>query len=311
MMPEEDNNENLYTPTSVSLSKGYLDGLQKFKEQESNFVTRMGELALIKKAQLDKQALKIINSKDDIKVQDVVLNYIAERSLDQVTDTHPKHIYFSNGGDGTGMTELDSSLSAHLQLVWCTSWKELDLAIENNPHQLVLNFQQNTVTSNVCMLRVLSMIQTRLQVSGIDIPIAICLTKNTTARDVRAWKKAGVFGIVPYHIDFGYPKTIEAITALTNRQPYWPKDIIDQLPGSVNKSKKNAGINTGNEIILTARQLEVQNLVCNRGLSNKQIANSLHIVESTVKIHLSAIMKAHGVRNRTQLVLATKNQLRA
>ena len=311
MMPEENNNENLYTSASVSLSKGYLDGLQKFKEQEANFVTRMGELALIKKARLDKQALKIINSKDAIKVLDVVLNYIAERSLDQVTDTHPKHIYFSNGGDGTGMTELDSSLSAHLQLVWCTSWKELDLAIENNPHQLVLNFQQNTVTSNVCMLRVLSMIQTRLQLSGIDIPIAICLTKNTTARDVRAWKKAGVFGIVPYHIDFGYPKTIEAITALTNRQPYWPKDIIDQLPGSVNKSKKNAGINTGNEIILTARQLEVQNLVCNRGLSNKQIANSLHIVESTVKIHLSAIMKAHGVRNRTQLVLATKNQLRA
>jgi hypothetical protein len=51
MMPEENNNENLYTSASVSLSKGYLDGLQKFKEQESNFITRMGELALIKKAQ--------------------------------------------------------------------------------------------------------------------------------------------------------------------------------------------------------------------------------------------------------------------
>jgi DNA-binding NarL/FixJ family response regulator len=49
----------------------------------------------------------------------------------------------------------------------------------------------------------------------------------------------------------------------------------------------------------------VLNLVCRRGLSNKRIAQTLKISESTVKVHISAILKSYGVRNRTQLVLAS------
>ena len=45
-------------------------------------------------------------------------------------------------------------------------------------------------------------------------------------------------------------------------------------------------------------------LVAKRGLSNKKIAQVLNISESTVKVHISAILKAYGVRNRTQLALA-------
>lgn len=65
------------------------------------------------------------------------------------------------------------------------------------------------------------------------------------------------------------------------------------------------------QIGLTERQTQVARLVCHRGLSNKAVANILNISESTVKIHVSAILKKYGVKNRTQLVLAYSNNLRA
>lgn len=68
---------------------------------------------------------------------------------------------------------------------------------------------------------------------------------------------------------------------------------------------------TVHSIKLTPRQEQVTTLVCHRGLSNKAIASILKISESTVKIHISAILKRFGVRNRTQLVLAFSNNLRA
>jgi two-component system nitrate/nitrite response regulator NarP len=62
---------------------------------------------------------------------------------------------------------------------------------------------------------------------------------------------------------------------------------------------------------LTPRQSQVLKLICHRGLSNKAIGNILKISESTVKIHTSAVLKRYGVKNRTQLVLAYSNKLKA
>lgn len=54
---------------------------------------------------------------------------------------------------------------------------------------------------------------------------------------------------------------------------------------------------------LTSRQRDIFNLIATRGISNKQIARELGISESTVKIHVSAVMRNLCVRNRTQLAL--------
>jgi DNA-binding NarL/FixJ family response regulator len=62
-------------------------------------------------------------------------------------------------------------------------------------------------------------------------------------------------------------------------------------------SDRNAGYG------LTQRQREV--LECLRlGKSNKQIAYELGLSEGTVKIHVTAIFKSLGVKNRTQAVIA-------
>jgi DNA-binding NarL/FixJ family response regulator len=54
---------------------------------------------------------------------------------------------------------------------------------------------------------------------------------------------------------------------------------------------------------LTERQMQVLKLVI-QGKPNKLIARELEVAEGTVKIHVTAILKALNVANRTQAILA-------
>ena len=53
----------------------------------------------------------------------------------------------------------------------------------------------------------------------------------------------------------------------------------------------------GSGDVLTARQLEIL-LLASRGMSNRQIANSVHLAEGTVKRHLADSYKKMNVRSR-------------
>ena len=53
---------------------------------------------------------------------------------------------------------------------------------------------------------------------------------------------------------------------------------------------------------LTGRETEILRLLAG-GYSNKEIANSLHVAEGTVKNHVSNILSKLGVRDRTRAVL--------
>jgi DNA-binding NarL/FixJ family response regulator len=68
---------------------------------------------------------------------------------------------------------------------------------------------------------------------------------------------------------------------------------------SIDESESSAG---GKGIALTRRQEEIRRLLT-LGLSNKVIADTLNISESTVKNHLTNIFKALNTTNRTQTAL--------
>ncbi len=53
---------------------------------------------------------------------------------------------------------------------------------------------------------------------------------------------------------------------------------------------------------LTSRQKEVFDLLA-QGRSNRQIASSLGVSEHTVRVHMSAILKTLGLKNRTQAAI--------
>lgn len=73
-----------------------------------------------------------------------------------------------------------------------------------------------------------------------------------------------------------------------------PDSIIEMLESA---NKKNLGVD------LTPRQKEILAIIQLRGASNKVIARMLNITESTVKLHITSILKKYKVRNRTQLAL--------
>ncbi len=57
-----------------------------------------------------------------------------------------------------------------------------------------------------------------------------------------------------------------------------------------------------NGLFLSPRQVAVLQELA-KGLSNKQIANVLNIAEPTVKMHISALLRALGVQNRVQILI--------
>jgi DNA-binding NarL/FixJ family response regulator len=57
---------------------------------------------------------------------------------------------------------------------------------------------------------------------------------------------------------------------------------------------------------MTKRQREVLALIA-RGKSNKEIARALNIAEATTKIHLAALLRVLGVRNRTEAAYKVGN----
>ncbi len=54
---------------------------------------------------------------------------------------------------------------------------------------------------------------------------------------------------------------------------------------------------------MTPRQIEVLKLLA-KGQSNKEIARNLGMLDSTVKVHVKAILQKLGVKNRTQAAIA-------
>lgn len=61
----------------------------------------------------------------------------------------------------------------------------------------------------------------------------------------------------------------------------------------------------GGGVFLSQRQVNVLEQL-NQGLSNKQIAHNLGVAEPTIKMHVSALLRAFGVQNRVQVLLRAK-----
>lgn len=188
-------------------------------------------------------------------------------------------------------------------IYYANDWKDLSNILHQEPKKIA--FHINMVTQNgTTVFEFMSMLETLIKFAtdSKSIYIAVGIDKDTPHKLIKDLRRTSVMGILP-STDFGVDELDMAIEEMQKGHSYWPRHIIEQLPGAVVRSK-----NSNDEIRLTNRQTEIFNLVCRRGLSNKKIAQILNISESTVKVHISAILKAYRVRNRTQLALSGTDQ---
>jgi DNA-binding NarL/FixJ family response regulator len=138
------------------------------------------------------------------------------------------------------------------------------------------------------------------------IPIALAVTSKTNTKLMREVLSVGVItGLYPRGDEFTLEEKISALTALLEHQHHVPQKINKLIneKKSAKKPKENS-----NEIKLTQRQQQILDLIVGRGASNKLIARMLNISESTVKLHMTQILKKHGLTNRTQLALFSKTK---
>lgn len=132
------------------------------------------------------------------------------------------------------------------------------------------------------------------------VPVLLVTSVNET-RVIRAALAGGAAGFVPKHSRRDvFRAAFEALAAGEVFAPDLPHDDLAAGPAT------SAETVIRRMAQLTRQQARILDLIC-EGRMNKQIAHDLSIAETTVKAHVTAIMRKMGVSSRTQAVLMAQH----
>lgn len=127
----------------------------------------------------------------------------------------------------------------------------------------------------------------------------IVLSSSENAHDVKEALALGALGYVPKSAS--RQTLLDAMEFVLKGHVYVPPFTLlpDTAPVAANEAVEEPPPH------LTTRQLEVLKLL-SRGLSNKEIGNTLDLSEKTVKVHITSIFRSLHVINRTQAASAAR-----
>jgi DNA-binding NarL/FixJ family response regulator len=140
-----------------------------------------------------------------------------------------------------------------------------------------------------------------------DTPI-IVISANATAGQVRDAIEYGARGYVTK--ETGGAVLVSAVRLVMEGGVYVPPSVLnrDQTQGGPGRHALGTAAEPAIRN-LTPRQRDVLELLA-QGQSNKRIARALGIAEGTVRIHVTAILRALGVNNRTEAAIPAARLLR-
>ena len=133
------------------------------------------------------------------------------------------------------------------------------------------------------------------------VPVVI-LSGSEEPADVRQALDAGALGFIPKSSTSQV--MLNALRLVLSGGAYVPPSYLERAQ-SVRVPLAASSVDS---LGLTPRQLDVLRLL-GQGHSNKEIARVLDLAEGTVKLHISAILRALGVNNRTRAVVAAARLL--
>lgn len=135
-----------------------------------------------------------------------------------------------------------------------------------------------------------------------EVPVVV-LSGEDDPRVVRAAIERGAMGFIPKSAT---PEVlIQALRLVLAHGVYLPVAVLDAA-GALPAAQAAARADSAPAPALpglTPRQMDVLRCVI-QGKPNKVIARELDVAEATVKVHLSSVLRAFGVRNRTEAVYA-------
>ncbi|MBS1225071.1 MAG: two component transcriptional regulator, LuxR family [Proteobacteria bacterium] len=131
----------------------------------------------------------------------------------------------------------------------------------------------------------------------------VILSASEDSTAVRQALEAGALGYIPK--SSSSHEMITALRLVLAGEVYVPPVMLAALEGleAASVQVTAASVEEGGVEGLTPRQLEVLLLMA-QGLSNKGICKRLNVAEGTVKLHVTAVMRALNTCNRTQAVIA-------
>lgn len=134
-----------------------------------------------------------------------------------------------------------------------------------------------------------------------EVPVVI-LSGSEEPLDVRQAIDAGALGFVPKSSTADV--MLSALRLVLSGGMYVPPAYAQRTQAM----RVPAMASSVEALRLTPRQHDVLRLL-GQGQSNKEIARVLQLTEGTVKLHISAILRALGVDNRTRAVVAAARLL--
>jgi DNA-binding NarL/FixJ family response regulator len=133
----------------------------------------------------------------------------------------------------------------------------------------------------------------------------IVLSRQSDRATALAAIAAGAHGFVPK--DLSADAMAGAFALVMDGHVFLP-DHVAELVGGDAASRDSGALDL--DTLLTARQQDVLHLLA-KGRANKEIARDLGISESTVKVHLVAVFRLLGVRNRVGAARVLQGWMRA
>jgi len=140
----------------------------------------------------------------------------------------------------------------------------------------------------------------RLKQAGAGVPVVV-VSSLADNRVIGAALIAGACGFIPKHSHRDVFRA--AFEAIREGRVWTPEGYVPISNGRDPANHHEDAI--ARLSLLTRQQARILELIC-EGLLNKQIAYDLSIAETTVKAHVTAIMRKLGVQSRTQAVLLVR-----
>ncbi len=127
-----------------------------------------------------------------------------------------------------------------------------------------------------------------------QLPVVV-LSSSEDPRDARRALASGALGYIPKSAP---ARTILAAVQFVLAGNVYVPTLLAQNPASMRDEAADDSVRR-HVVSLTGRQIDVLRLL-REGQSNKEIGRTLGLSEKTVKVHVTALLKALNVANRTQ-----------